>query len=261
MLSFPDLGKRAKFILLSGVLALSFAVTFFLPSGVWLASVFISTAVSAVGVWLFFGRGWGRGSNFLLILPVLFVMSTGFVQYLFPHLSIWFRVVFWLGFGAVFYLLLLVLNILFVAGRRGDLPLIRPAKTALFFAEILTAFFGFSIIFKGVSFLALQSFLVVILSLLLGLVFFSGFELDSSGLRGSLFQGGALITWAAIQSFMALSFVPLKSFSRALCLAVVFYMLLGVAREYVEHRLNKRSIWEYLALLILLGVTVFKLPR
>ena len=261
MLSFLNLGKRGKFVLLSGVLALSFAVTFFLPSGVWLASVFISTAIAAAGVWLFFGKGWERRINFLLLLPVLFVMSTGFVQYFFPHLSIWFRVVFWIGFGVVFYLILLVLNILFVAGRRGDLPLIRPAKTALFFAEILTAFFGFSIIFKGVSFLALQGFLVVVLSLLLGLVFFSGFQLDGSGLRGSIFQGGVLITWAAVQSFVALSFIPLKSFSRALCLAVVFYVLLGVAREYIEHRLNKRAIWEYLALLILLGITVFKLPR
>jgi len=261
MLSFLNLGKRAKFILLSGVLASSFAVTFFLPSGVWLTSIFISTAVSAVGVWMLFGREWRGSANFLLLLPVLFVMSTGFVQYFFPHLSVWFRVVFWIGFGTVFYLLLLMLNILFIAGRRGHLPLVRPAKTALFFAEVLTAFFGFSIIFKGVPSLALQSFLVVALSLLLGLIFFSGFGFDSSGLRGSVFQGGALITWAAFQFFVASSFIPLKSFSRALCLAVVFYVLLGVAREYVEHRLSKRSIWEYFALLILLGVTVFKLPR
>ena len=146
------ISKRQRFILVAFLLTVLLAFISFLPNRVEIWAVLLFSLVSALGTKYLLRLDWAFPDFVYLIFPELLSLSTGFVQYLFPHTLLWFKVGFWLFFGVIFYLLFLSLNIFRVSEKRGSIPLLRPAKTALFLIAVLIAFYGFSVILKGVYF-------------------------------------------------------------------------------------------------------------
>ena len=241
------ISKRLRFTLAALFLTLFLIFASFLQgrAGVW--GVLFFSLLSVLGV------SYLLGYRVYLVFPFFLSLSTGFVQCLFPHTLLWFKIAFWFFYFGVFYLLLLSLNIFAVSERRQEIPLLRPAKTALFLVVVLIAFYGFSAILKGVFFFPFQIILVAAFSFILSFTLFTLFRGGRPGAREASF----LIAWACLGAFLALSFLPLKSFLRGLVLSATFYTALSLGREYFAHRLDRRLVLEYFALILALGGTVF----
>jgi len=236
--------KRLLFVLTTSLSTILLVVGSFLqkPFEIW--------GVLLVSLVLVFAVKWGLNLN--PVLPPLLFLSTGFVQYLFPHTQLWFKLVFWLSHFAVFYLLLLSLNIFAVSTKVRAIPLLRPAKTTLFLVVVLIAFYGFSVILKGVPFVLFQAVLLAGFSFVLSFVLFTFFV---EGVQTSV--ASLCISWLCLGAFLTLSFFPLKSFLRGLIISATFYVALSLGREYFAHRLDRRTIFEYFALILVLGAAVF----
>jgi len=258
------LGKREKFLLLSFLLSAIFFGGYFIPRQNWISGFFpivLLLMVAALGLYLLFPTGLGFEGTLTATLPLLFCLSMGFVQLLFSHTSLWFRVFLSSGFLICFYFSLLVLNVFLVARKRGEIPLLRPAKTALFLLIVLTFFLGTSALLKGIPlwYLQLGSLLLFAATLSLDFFYFLRFASDYRD-RFSLVVS-FLIAFLVVEVFLALGFFPQKSFFRALSLAAIFYSFLGTAQAYSAHRMEKRTLLDFL-IIFLLGLALFWLfPR
>jgi len=258
LLSFATLkslkiGKRQKFVFFSFVLTLALALVSFIPLGYGQFLGLIALPVLAVlGVVFLLKLEVRLLSVLYVVTPFALSLSTGLVQYLFPHTLWWFKLIFWLSFFIIFYALLLSLNIFRVASSRQEIPLLRPAKTTLFLIVVLISFYAFSFLFKALVTLLPQAIFVVLFSYILSFVLFSLFVGVGKRVAGS----SLLAAWICLEVFLTLSFFPLKSFFRGLMLSTTFYMVLSLEREYFLHRLNGRLIWECFALILGLGAVI-----
>lgn len=256
----PRFGKREKFLAFSFLLSSLFLINYLIPHQFWPISTFFAFLLQLAALNILFKLENNFRSLASLVLPSLVCLSMGFVQYLFPHTSFWFEILFLFGFFLCFYLTLLALNIFLVARKRGEIPLLRPAKTALFLLSVLIFFLGSSVILKGVSFLFLQLVLLSLLTFLLAASFFFFFGLEEDVSLPTVLTS-LLISFLVVEIFLSLSFFPQKSFFRALSLAAAFYAFLGVGGAYFSHRLEKKVVFDFL-LIFSLGVVLFWLfPR
>lgn len=254
------LGKREKFLTLSFFLSSLLLINYFLPRGFWLVSVTLVFIFQGAALYFLFKLEKSLQDFVSLVTPALFCLSTGFVQYLFPRIPLWFKFVFLLGFFFSFYLFLLVLNIFFVVRKKGGIPLLRPAKTALFLLTVLTFFLGSSVLLKGVPLFSAQLTILALLSFALGLSLFFFFSPGES-LNTSRVLASLLISFLVAQSFISLSFFPQKSFFRALSLTAAFYAFLGAGEAYLFHRLEKKIALDFF-FIFALGLVLFAVfPR
>ncbi|MFW6110080.1 MAG: hypothetical protein ACOC6Q_01495 [Patescibacteria group bacterium] len=254
---WTSLEKREQFIIFSLLFGLGSYLIFLLPSCFVLAGIVSFSTVIFLFSFLML-REVKEGFNILLLLPLLFVLSTSFVRYFYPYLSLPFRLVYVGMVTVVFYLLLLSLNIFFVVMRRGKIPLLRPAKAGLFFTVVVISFFNFNLLFKVFSVLWMQIVFCFLVSSFLGLLFFSGMRVGEGRDFGFQYRAALVLSLQMVEICFALGFLPLEDFSRALGLAVVFYAFLGIGRDYVQHRLNKKILLEYVLITTAFFVGIFK---
>lgn len=254
-MTLPSFGKRERFIFLSLALSALHLLHYFLPTSFENFLPLVILLVQVLGIGLIFQLTWRWGDLVYLILPTTFCLGMSCVQVLFPNTSLWFRVVFGVGFFLSFYLILLVLNVFRVAKSKAEIPLVRPARTALFLLTVLAFFLGSSAILKGVPWLSLQILLVFFLALSLTLSFFRFTSAPGSPPLPSI-AASLMISGLTTQLLIAMSLMPQKSFFRALSLAAVFYAFLGIGETYFTHRLERRVFWEF-SLIFLLGMLLF----
>jgi len=253
-------GKREKFLALSFLLSLIFFINYFIPRGFWPVSTVLAFLLQIAGLYSLFKLERNSRDLVSLIPPLLFCLSIGFVQYLFPCIPIWFKAVFLLGSFFCFYLILLVLNIFLVVRRKGEILLLRPAKTALFLLTVLIFFLGSSVLLKGITFFSLQLVFLVLLSFALGsslLFFFQVGERISTPVILASF----LISFLVAQNFISLSFFPQKSFFRALSLTAAFYAFLGAGEVYLSHRLERKIASDFFFIFAFGLVLFFVFPQ
>lgn len=201
-----------------------------------------------------------EGLNFtkaavLLILPVFFTVAVSSFYFLLP--------VRWLtrlpvaaAFGLMFYLLLLAQNVFNVASIR-TIPLYRAASTASFLFALLSAFFIFNVIYafnllfiwNGVA-VFLISFPLILQSL--WLITMEDF-VSTSVLVQSL-----VLSFILAELALSFSFWPMPTTIWSLSLSSSMYVFLGLTTQILRGRGNRRVVWEYLVIgMIILLVGLF----
>ena len=247
------MSKRLIFILTSLSLTVSLALTGLLSREQQVGSIFILGAGAFAFSW-FALRGEFFGVEFftLLSLPVLFAMGMGWTQYFFPNLTLFFKFILWAVNLVGFYVILLAQNIFSVTAVR-PVPLFRAARTVSFLSTLLVAFLLFTAIYKLELTVGQQIFLVVFLSSNLG--FQSLWTADIKGtFDRKVLVVGLLLGLGVGEAALGLSFLPLKSFFRAIALTTAVYIGLGVGQQYLTHGLTKKTVFEYGVTALIVGL-------
>ncbi|MEA2020399.1 MAG: hypothetical protein U9M98_01640 [Patescibacteria group bacterium] len=247
--------KKQLFFLFSVLVSLLFSFVYFFEFPYNLASIGIATLASFLGIKFVLKTDFDFYWLVVSLFPTFFVLSTGLTQYYFPYTVTWFKIAFVVFFLFFFYALMLSLNIFKVArSREEEIPLLRPARTTLFLATTIISFFSFTVFLKGLEILIFQLFFVILFSFLFSFALFFLIK----GFERRVLLGAVLIAFLCLEIFLSFAFVPVEQFFRGLIISAAFYVGISIEREYFEHKLNSRLIVEYLVLLILLGVSIFK---
>lgn len=191
----------------------------------------------------------------LLILPTFFTVAVASFYFLLP--------VRWLTrlpvafiFGLTFYLLLLAQNVFNVASLR-TIPLYRAASTASFLFTLLSAFFIYHVIF-AFNLLFIGNGVVVFLisfPLILQLLWTIKME-DKIG--AAIFVQSFILSLVLGELALSFSFWPSPITIKSLSLSSAMYILLGLSTQFLRGRLNKRVVWEYVAIgIVVLLVSFF----
>lgn len=181
----------------------------------------------------------------LMVLPTFFTVAVASFYFLLP--------VRWLTrlpvaflFGLTFYLLLLAQNVFNVASLR-TIPLYRAASTASFLFTLLSAFFIYAVIFALHLMFFWNGLTVLLVSF--PLIF---------QVLWTITMEDKISTALVIQSFilslilgevaLGFSFWPNVAIIWSLSLSSAMYVLLGLTTQVLKGRVNRRVVWEYLAI-------------
>lgn len=249
------MSKRVTFILISLLLTLGLAGVNFLSYEQQVLGIGVLSAASLAGSAFALRQDiFGIAYITTLSLPSLFVLGIGFTQFFFPNLSQLFKLVLLCSSFAILYVILLAENIFNVALSRA-IPLYRAAKTASFLLTLLTASLLYTTIYKAYLPLILQVFFVALLSSILGFQALWAQDIKSNLDKKILF-GALLLGFGAGEVALSLSFLPLKSFFRAIALTTAFYIGLGVGQQYLRHKLTNKDVWEYGITALIVGLVL-----
>lgn len=179
----------------------------------------------------------------LLILPTFFTLAVASFYFLLPVRWLT-RIPIAVGFGLIFYLLLLAQNIFSIAAIR-TIPLYRAASTLSLVCTILTAFLLFVVVHSFNLLFIWNGLAIFILSFLLTLQMLWTVEM---GERPSkiLISQSAILSLCLGEMAIALSFWPINHIMWSLILTSSMYALLGVTTHYLRGNLNSRISWEYI---------------
>ncbi len=190
----------------------------------------------------------------LFLMPVYMSISFYFFYFLFPVRWLT-RFPFIIIYAISIYALLLVSNILNI-GVEKSFQLFRAAFSVNFFYQTLVLFLITNVLFSMKSNFFLNGLGVFFLSFPLAVQYLWSIdpqvniekELIKYGLIASLFIGELSIVF---------SFVPINGAILSLFITSSYYSLLGVIFNYIEKKLFKETIKEYLVVLFFVFLVVF----
>lgn len=245
---FVSLEKRLRFVIsslfMSGVLLIS---TFFFFDKSWL---FMPILIVFAYLTTYFAILEGiEGIEWLMlfIMPVLLTVAFYLFYFLFPGRWIT-RLPFITLYGISYYAILLCSNI-FNVGVEKNLALYRAAFSVNFFFQAFMAFLLFSnFLSQRFSFIT-NGILVGIMGFILSLQLLWSVKLDLQLSRINLFYA-ALIAVVELELSVIFSFVPQTSTILALFLSASYYSLAGLIFHFLDSRLFKETIREYLTVWI-----------
>lgn len=178
----------------------------------------------------------------LLILPTFFTVAVASFYFLLP--------VRWLTrlpvasvFGLTFYLLLLAQNVFNVASLR-TIPLYRAASTASFLFTLLSAFFLYHVIFAFNLLFILNGLVVFLISFPLILQLLWTIKMEDK-IGAAIFVQSFILSLALGELALSFSFWPSPTTIWSLSLSSAMYILLGLTTQVLRGRINKRVVWEY----------------
>lgn len=191
----------------------------------------------------------------LLILPTFFTVAVASFYFLLP--------VRWLTrlpvafiFGLTFYLLLLAQNVFNVASLR-TIPLYRAASTASFLFTLLSAFFIYHVIFAFNLLFLLNGVVVLLISFPLILQVLWSIQMEDTVSVAVLVQS-LILSLILGELALSFSFWPAPTTIWSLVLSSAMYILLGLTTQILRARMNRRVVWEYTFIgVIVLGVSFF----
>ncbi|GAB4219787.1 MAG: hypothetical protein Fur009_7510 [Candidatus Microgenomates bacterium] len=178
----------------------------------------------------------------LFIMPVMLTISFYMFYFLFPGRWLT-RLPFILIYGVSIYAVLLCSNI-FNVGIEKNLQLYRAAFSINFFYQTLVSFLLFNIIFSLKDYFYVNGFLVGVVGYILSFQLFWTIKLDKKP-EPIIFSFALLVAIVLGQLAIILSFVPLLSTSISLFLSATFYSLSGIIYNYLDKKLFKETIREY----------------
>ena len=182
----------------------------------------------------------------LFIIPVLLTIAFYLFYFLFP--ARWLtRLPFLIIYAISIYGVLLCSNI-FNVGVEKNLQLYRAAFSINFFYHTFIAFLIFNLIFTLRQNFLINGFLVGGISLVLSVHLFWVIKLKEYIEKESLIYA-LFVVLILVQLTMVLSFMPLNSSIFALILTAFFYCLSGLTYSFIDQRLFKETIREYLIVL------------
>lgn len=181
----------------------------------------------------------------LLILPVFFTTALSSFYFLLPVRWLT-RLPVALGFGLMFYLLLLAQNVFNVAAIR-TIPLYRAASTASFLFTLLSAFFIFNVIYAFNLLFLWNGVVVLLISFPLCLQVLWTLEMEDR-VTPAIFVQSLVIALCLAELALSFSFWPMPTTIWSLSLSSIMYVLLGLTTQYLRGRVNKRVVWEYIGI-------------
>jgi len=178
----------------------------------------------------------------LFLMPVLLTISFYLFYFLFP--SRWLtRLPFLFAYGISIYAVLLCSNI-FNVGVEKSLQLYRAAFSINFFYQTLVSFLIFNIIFSLKEIFYINLILVGGVVYLLSFQLFWTIKLDKKPER-EVFDFAFLTALILAEVSVLISFIPLPSTSVSLFLTGTFYSIAGIFYNYLDKKLFKETIREY----------------
>lgn len=190
----------------------------------------------------------------LLVLPVFYTAAVASFYFLLP--------VRWLTrlpvatlFGLTFYLLLLAQNVYNVASLR-TIPLYRAASTVSFLFTLLSAFFIYHVISAFNMLFIWNGAVVLLISFPLVLQVIWSIKMEDKILVSDVVQS-FIISLILGELALALSFWPSSATICSLALSSAMYVLLGLTTQILKGRMNKRVVWEYIGIGMLVLIISF----
>jgi hypothetical protein len=237
------LPKRLRFVIssvaMTGIMLLT---TFFDFNLLW---IFLPVLVLSIYFFTYFSILEGVEKIewiVLFVMPLFFTIFTYFFYFLFPVRWLT-RVPLIVMYGFSLYAILLTSNI-FNVGVEKNIQLYRAAFSVNFLFQTLIVFLAIQVV---TSFR--QTFLINGLAAF-GLLFPLAMQLLWSvkpqiRIERIQVQLAALIAFLMMQAAVVLSFIPLKSTIYALCITATYYSVAGLMYHYVDDKLFKQTVREY----------------
>lgn len=206
-----------------------------------------------------------RGLVFSWLLPVHLAVGYYLTFFYFPNLGPLVKVLAYLSFCLMSYVLLLVNNIFVVIIEKGSLiPLYTAAVAWVQILIIVISIPYISGVYKiPINFL-IQNGVVFISALMFNFYMIWVTYLDPDIKRTSLVERGYLAIVLAFIVFvfgLSVSFIPTESFLRALFVSTVIMFGLGYVQGHYKNRINLRLLLEYgIISLIFLILLIFFRP-
>lgn len=189
----------------------------------------------------------------LFILPVYFSIAFVFFYFLLPGRWLT-RIPFIFIFTVSIYAILLSSNV-FNVGVEKSLQLFRAAFSVNFLFLTITSFLVFNLILSFKLSFFLNFLLVFFLSLPLSFQFIWSID-PKDHFSFEVFKYSFLISLLLAELALFFSFIPLRSNIFALFLATCFYSFAGLFQAFLEGKLFKERIREYLIVLLVVLIVV-----
>lgn len=253
-----NISKRQKFIVTVAALSL---ILFFSEQLFGRGGIYISFLLSVITGFLVF---WairkdleGNFSPQIFILPLFYTLACSLFYFLVPA-----RFLTRIGMTSLYalglYSLLLSENIFIVSSIR-TIALLSSARTVSFIITILSFFFMANVVFALHLNVLITLFFVFAFSfpLVLHSIWTHTLGGDSRSYLGWVF----LITMCIVETALALWFWPTTPTIIGLFLTGLFYILVGISQIWLDKRLFKGIMWEYIwvAVIIFLVFITFSL--
>lgn len=181
----------------------------------------------------------------LMILPTFFTVALASFYFLLPVRWLT-RLPVALGFGLMFYLLLLAQNVFNVASLR-TIPLYRAASTASFLFTLLSAFFLFNVIYAFNLWFFWNGIAVFLISFPLILQVLWSIQMEDK-VSTAIFVQSFILSLIIGELALAFSFWPTPNTIWPLILSSSMYVLLGLTTQVLRAKVNRRVVWEYLGI-------------
>ena len=189
-----------------------------------------------------------------LLLPLGF----GLIFVHFPNFSVFFRLLVYIFYLISYYFSILIGNILFVVSEEGEkIPLLRAAQAASYVISTGTLFLLLTALYKTDTYFIFQSLGVFVAGFILSFQVLSLTKYLGSKMFEKISEGSFLFSILLFESSLSFSFIPLKSFSRALVISGFFYLFIGIYQNFLTKSLNRKVLFEYLGVILLIFFAVF----
>lgn len=237
---------------MTGLILLS---TFFEFTAWWWLWIIIFAIFSYILTFISIYEGIDGVERFMLfIMPVLFTIFVYFIYSLFPVRWLT-RLPLILFYGFGFYALVLASNI-FNVGVEKSLQLYRAAFSVNFLFQTLLIFLAMQVLFSLKLNFLVNSLLagVVTFPLITQLVWTVNPQdkYDRSVLKYSY-----IVTLIIMEIILTISFIPLKTSIQALVVTACYYSASGIIYHYIDNKLFKQIIREYLFVIFFVFVIAF----
>jgi len=241
--SILTLNKRQKFVIAVGLLSVGVFISEYF-SGLQLTFIALGLAVLTDLALLFILRNDVRGTFFwpMLILPFFYTLAFPFFYTLIPERFISrLLIAFLYAFGL--YSLFLTQNIFAVSNIR-TINLLRSARIVAFVITLLVFYFLVNFVFSLRLPVLLTPILLFFISFFMNLQSLWTYSLESSQMRAiALFSG--VIAFCIMQLGYVLILWPVNASIYSLFLTGIFYTYSGLCHAWLERRLFKGILWEY----------------
>lgn len=189
----------------------------------------------------------------LFLVPVLFTVSFYFFFFLFPVRWIT-RIPFMFFYLISIYAVLLASNI-FNVGVEKNLQLYRAAFSVNYLYQTIVMFFILNVLFSLQFNFLLRTIVVFFFAFVLSVQLFWTIRLKLSIEKESVIFG-LFTAFVLSEIAVMVSFVPAKSSIGALFLTAFYYCIAGITYLYLDRRLFKENLREYVAVLAIATVVM-----
>lgn len=244
-MNFPSLSKRQKFVLAAIFLSLGMFISFFFSGWPLVLTGFSLSTLTVLSLFLII-REDIKGTFYLplFVLPFFYSMSFTLFYLLTPQ-RLLSRIISTGLFAFGLYSMFLTQNIFAVSSTR-TIVLLRSARIVSFVLTILVLFFLINFIFS----LRLPVFLTPIVVSLI--CFFLNFQslwiygnFEKSAIPEILLYS-TFITLSIFELSVILIFWPVSSAIYSIFLTGIFYIYSGLSHAWIEKRLFRGIMWEYI---------------
>ena len=253
-----DIPKRQKFII---SVTISSLILFFSEQIFGKGGLYIAVLLSIfTGVFIFWAERADLKENFspqIFILPLFYTLACALFYFLVPA-----RFLTRIGMASLYalglYSLYLSENIFIVSSIR-TIALLSSARTVSFIITILSYFFLANVVFS-LHFNIVVT-LLFIFAFSLPLILHSVWTHTLDGNFQTHLEWIALIALCLVETAFVLWFWPTTPTIAALFLTGLFYILVGISQVWLDKRLFKGVMWEYIwvAVIVFLVFVTFGL--